>query len=398
MTADLALLTEKKVAVRAAGRERTSALARVAAWGALIALFAFTLEATCRIEDWVRYRTPLFSPIISQSDLIVRDADGVHGRPNARFQKWVMNALGTRGPEASLVKRPGTQRVVAIGASETFGLYESPGKEYPRQLEDTLNRRLARDACTNPEAQRFEVLNAGMPGMSLPTIEQDVRNRVRRFGADFIVLYPTPAQYLTDDAPRPTPPDSARGAGDLSRVEMLHPRIVARLRNQLKDALPEFVKTWMRRRETENHLAANPPGWRFTSVPAERLTQYEADLRSLIGAVRSTGAVPVVATHANAFMQRGFNDRDLLLAWERFYPRAPGRVIVAFDSAARAVTLRVAIDSSARVVDLAARLSSESGSVFSDFAHFTDRGAAIVADVLAPPILAAVEARAGCGT
>src|SRR5947209_1949044 len=67
-------------------------------WIALIGLFAFTLEMTCRIEDWLRFRTSLLSPITSQDDLFVHDETGIHGRPNVRFRKWVMNGLGTRGP------------------------------------------------------------------------------------------------------------------------------------------------------------------------------------------------------------------------------------------------------------------------------------------------------------
>jgi hypothetical protein len=307
-----------------------------------------------------------------------------------------MNALGTRGPDVPLVKPRGTLRVVVIGASETFGLYESPGKEYPRQLEDTLNSRLARDACASSPARRVEVLNAALPGMSLPTIEQDVRNRIRRFGADVVVLYPTPVQYLDDDSPRPTPPDSAAGAGDRSAVQMLHPRIANRLRDELKNSLPEFVKTWMRQRETDAYVRSKPRGWRFASVPTDRLSQYDADLRRLIGTIRSIGAVPIVATHANAFMQRGFRNGDLLLAWERFYPRAPGRIIVAFDSVARTVTLRAAADSSAATVDLATRLATGAAPMFSDFSHFTDYGAAIVADALAPAILTSVHARTAC--
>lgn len=401
MTADLALLTEEEEQTLAPSVDtaRQSTLGASIRWGALGMLFLLTLELTCRVEDWIRFRTPLFSPIGSQTDLLVRDADGVHGRPNVRFQKWAMNALGTRGPAASLVKEPGTTRVVVVGASETFGLYESPGKEYPRQLEDSLNHGLAsRTACSASGTRRYEVLNAALPGMSLPTIDEDVRNRVRRFGADVIVVYPTPAQYLEDEPPRAAAPDSSGHVAEPSLAQALRPRIVHRLREQIKTALPDLVKTWMRRRETEQYVHAHPAGWRFSSVPADRLAQYGADLRHLIGTIRSTGAVPVVATHANVFMQRGRSDRDLLLAWERFYPRAPGAVIVAFDSAARAETLRAAADSSVATVDLATRLSASPRAAFSDFSHFSDEGAAIVAGTLAPSILSKAESRMACGS
>ena len=70
----------------------------------LAILFAFSLEAACRIEDWVGFRTPIFARERSQADLLVRDAMGMHGRPGGRFQKWLLNSFGMRGPEVSRVK------------------------------------------------------------------------------------------------------------------------------------------------------------------------------------------------------------------------------------------------------------------------------------------------------
>jgi hypothetical protein len=127
------------------------------------------------------------------------------------------------------------------------------------------------------------------------------------------------------------------------------------------------------------------------------LAQYDRDLRAVIGTIRSVGAVPVVSTHGNAFMQPGFTDRHLLAAWEKFYPRATGAVIVAFDSAAKGVTLDAASDSAVAVVDIARRVSASSGAaVFSDFSHFTDEGAALVADALASALLVASNALNAC--
>lgn len=365
-------------------------------WIGLAVVFIVVLELTCRIEDWFRFRTPLFTPITSQSDLMVRDREGIHGRPNARFQKWVMNGLGTRGPEATLAKPPGSVRVVVVGASESFGLSESPGMEFPRQLEDTLGRWLAR-RCRTTGVQRFEVLNAALPGMSLPTIEQDVHNRIRRFNADVILLYPTPEQYLDEEPPRAAIPDSAADSHALSPTRVLYPRIIARARNEAKTVVPDFVMTWLRRRGTSAYISERPTGWRFTSTPSDRLERYDADLRGFIATVRSLGATPLIATHANVFMRPGAPDPHLLFAWEKFYPRATGPVIIAFDSVARELTLNAARDSAISVVDLAPRLASANTVPFSDFVHFTDSGAAIVASALAPAVLTASGVGESCG-
>src|SRR4051812_33348834 len=88
-------------------RDRTVRLIEYASLGAI---FLVSLEATVRIEDRLRYGTPFLSPILSQNDLMLVDASGVHGRPEARYQKWAMNALGMRGPEVAAMKSATTIR------------------------------------------------------------------------------------------------------------------------------------------------------------------------------------------------------------------------------------------------------------------------------------------------
>jgi len=376
------------------GRGRAAAV-QIAWRAALCVMFGVTAEIACRIEDRLRFGMPLFTPITSHVDLMVRDADGIHGRPNARFEKWSMNALGTRGPAAALVKSDSTARVVVVGASETFGLYESPDREYPRQLEDSLNHFIAKRRCP---IRRFEVLNAALPGMSLPTIEQDLRTRVARFGADVVVLYSSPVAYLVDEPPRAATPDSSGRVSILPWTGALHSRFFDRLRSQVKELLPDFAATWLRRRDTERQLQSKPAGWRFASPPIDRLEEYESDLRRVIGTIRRSGATPILMTHANRFSVPGAADRGMLVAWEKFYPRAPGNVIVAFDAEARGVTLRVASDSAVPIVDLVHAVArTGANDLFADFAHFTDRGAGVVAGVLLGPVLETALHGKDCG-
>jgi hypothetical protein len=356
---------------------------------ALAVLFAFSLEAACRIEDWVQFRTPIFARERSQQDLLVRDALGMHGRPGGRFQKWSLNAFGMRGPEVSQAKPARVIRVVTAGASETFGLYESPGREYPRQLEDTLNARL-RDlpiACGKWSAQ---VLNAAMPGMSLPTIDQDIRLRVHPLNPDFVVLYATPPAYLYDAAPVVASPDSLNQiAPPLPARNALFPRVADRLRTQIKSLLPAVLQDRIRQHEIRVMLDSHPRDWRFTSVPADRVKAFEADLRHTVGSIRSTGAIPVLVTHGNRFAGAAKTDVGELRQWEKFYPRASGQTIVAFDSAARLTTIAVARDSRAVLIDLATTLGRSHGAAFADYSHFTDLGAGLAAGAVGGSILAA---------
>ena len=364
-------------------------LSRIGETLALATLFAFSLEAACRIEDWVEFRTAIFARERSQEDLLVRDRLGMHGRPAGHFQKWSLNALGMRGPEVASPRPPFVLRVVTAGASETFGLYESPGREYPRQLEDTLNARL-RDHRTACGVGRAQVLNAAMPGMSLPTIDQDIRLRVKQLDPDVVVLYATPSAYLDDAVPVAARPDSTNHAAQrLPPRYALMPRVAARIRVQLKALLPTVFQDRIRRKEISAMVAHHPANWRFDSVPVERLKMFEADLRQAVGSIRSAGATPVLVTHANRFVGSAILDVATLRAWEKFYPRASGRTIAAFDSAARLRTIAVARDSVAVLVDLAPTLARTQGRAFADYSHFTDFGAALVAASVSGSILAA---------
>ncbi len=362
-------------------------LARAGEAVALAILFGLSLEGACRVEDWIQFRTPVFALERSQEDLLLRDSLGMHGRPGGHFQKWSLNALGMRGPEVSAGKSSHVLRVVTAGASETFGLYESPGLEYPRQLEDSLNAHLSSGGIAGCEV-RAQVLNSAMPGMSLPTIEQDIRLRVAPLKPDFVVLYATPSAYLDDALPVAARPDSSNSARrSLPWRYALLPRVADRIRVQLKALLPTVVQDRIRRRQIAAMLAEHPAGWRFESVPPERLQRFEADLRQAVGVIRATGATPVLMTHANRFVGSGTPDAAAMRAWEKFYPRASGETIVAFDSVARLVTMSVARDSQSVLVDLAPTLAQTHGSAFADFSHFTDLGSALAASNVTRSIL-----------
>src|SRR6185503_11818868 len=71
-----------------------------------------------------------------------------------------VNSLGFRGREVSVVKPPGTIRIVSMGASIGFGWTVNDDETYPAQLEKMLNERVAANGGTG----RYEVLNFGVGG------------------------------------------------------------------------------------------------------------------------------------------------------------------------------------------------------------------------------------------
>ncbi|HEX5410120.1 MAG TPA: hypothetical protein VFW89_10155 [Gemmatimonadaceae bacterium] len=399
--ADLSAIPAGARGMSDTGLARTGALARAVARSVevagLLAIFGISFEMTARLQDWVRFRMPILSTVTAEEDLMVRDASGAHGRPNAQYRKWIMDSLGLRGPDVPVTKPAGSVRVIVTGASETFGLYESPDQEYARQLEDTLNARLHAGACPGRTPVRFEVLNAAFAGMTLPTVSQDVRARLARLRPDIVVFYPSPAQYLDVRAPAAATPDSSGKSNELPRMNVLHPRSLDALRDEVKSLMPGPLLSWLRRRSVQATLRQHPAGWRYTSIPVTRLARFDGDLRDLVGTVRTIGAEPVLATHATAFSRPRADSAALIQAWERFAPRATGNVIIAFDDTARVTTMRAAADSNVLVSDVSMALARAPGDNFADFVHFTDHGAAIVANALAPTILQAAGRRAECG-
>jgi lysophospholipase L1-like esterase len=351
----------------------------------LVCVFMLAFEVTFRIAERIRYGTPFFARVVDEEGLVVRDSLGMHGRANVRYQKWSMNELGLRGPSATRIKRRGTLRIITLGASETFGLYEQEGNEYPRALQDTLLRRLSVSRAAMCSGQSVEVLNAATPGMTLPTIAQDVRLRLGSLRPDIVSIYPTPPQYLAPDAPKTAA--RSRVAIGLPISNAYYPRSLDGARSEFKRLLPDALLAGIAQVTLHTERNHHPAGWLYESVPSDRLGAFESDLRNVVGSIRSIGAKPVLITHGNAFMRTDHPSPEELNMELRFHQRATPHTLLAFDSAARAVTLRVARDSDVTVVDAAQSLSTGRGGVFADFLHFTDYGAARMASVIADSLL-----------
>jgi hypothetical protein len=366
-----------------ARRQRVSGQT-VARWAALLLLGLATLEVASRVEDRVAYGMPLLSRIRNSGDLVIRDTAAPRGRPNAVFRRWRLDSLGFRGPEVSRVAEPGTFRIVVTGASETFGLYEATGKEYPRQLEHALQVRLEKQ-CAGRERPKVEVINAALPGMALPSMTAHLLNVIAPLNPQLVVLYPSPGFYLNPRAPTSA---VARQPVDTSLpiAAALTLRFPERVTTQLKSLLPDPVATWLRERAIARQERRYPQGWKFVEVPPERLARMEEDLRALLGAARHAAPHVMLVGHVNATMQPGFDERGLLVSWENQFPRARGDVIAQFHARALEISRAVASDSSVDFVDVVSDFDGQWDEAFADFVHFTDAGARLFAHRLADSI------------
>lgn len=78
---------------------------------------------------------------------------------------YEINSHGFRAPDFEIAKAPGVVRVVALGASSTFGYGSNDNETYPSQLQARLNER-----CKSQ--QKFEVINLGIPHLTSSMIRE----------------------------------------------------------------------------------------------------------------------------------------------------------------------------------------------------------------------------------
>lgn len=347
---------------------------RTSAWiGFVAAVFVIVAEVTSRVDDAVRSGAPLLaSP--SSTDLTIQDSLGTRGRPSARYQKWRLNTAGFRSHEISFTPRPDCVRIAVMGASETFGYAESPGKEFPAQLADSLNR----NGC-------YEVMNTAVTGLPLTGQVQLWENWVSRFQPSVVVIYASPAFYLSNDPPMFASP---RRGGTASSVIIRSPGFSSRLLAHMKDRIdyPDFIQRRRVMKRIANAINGQPGDWFYQSVPDDRLVLFRQHLDSLLSNVRARGAVPVLVTHAMRFGNRlDSEDRDLLRSWRQFTPRATETVLMRFELETAESVRDLARERAVPLADVAAVMTGQR-KWFADFTHFNDEGAGVIAGSIAKAV------------
>ena len=187
------------------------------------------------------------------------------------------NALGLRDAE---VAEDGRQRILAIGDSCTFGWGVEQDKAYPQLLQQRLDR--------GPQAGRYRVINAGVPGYT----SYHGRLYLAERG---VALKPTVviAGYGFNDI---VPTGDVRATLDWQR------RIMPLLR--LDDTLLDWSRLWRWLRiKTGRSL---PPDGPLRSTPE----QYGENIREIVRLAREAGAQVVLID----FLARSSPQREHLAA------------------------------------------------------------------------------------
>lgn len=318
-----------------------------------------TLEVAARVEDRVRYGAGLTGAYDIDS-IFTNDENGRHGRPNASYLRWRLNEVGYRGPAL----RSGTYRIACLGSSETFGLYESPSKEWPRQLEDKLSAIYG--------AGGIEVVDTAYPGLSVATSVEHLPRMLALVKPQMVVIYPSYTPYI-DPPARPNP--GRLTVTSLSRSAKEAPfvwRAFGRFNTLIKATLPEEMQHRLRLWQVENqalHLKV------MERLPEENVTRFREDLDALVTRLQESGVRVVLVTHANRFgAQVRDEDREFLSDWRKFFPDLKEEGLLDMEHRMSGTVRSVAAEREIPLVDAAQHMPGGARN-FAEFVHFTDAGA-----------------------
>jgi hypothetical protein len=338
-----------------------------------IGIFLGSAEISCRVDNWIQLGIPIMATPDHQRDLTLSDAFGTRGKPNGRYKKWRLNQFGFRGPEIHLDPTAECTRIIVLGASEIFGLYESERKEVPAKLASALNQ----GGC-------YEVVNAAMPGMTVKTMVHYWEAWCARFRPSIVVVYPSPLFYLSESPPPRTAPKIMATPSPQSEATPIGSRLLFQMRDVID--FPDFIQ----RKRNDRIMAARTSGksedWLFRVLPQDRIDLFSADLAELVASIRAYGSQPILLTHAvrSAIPPRPADFDDLHSA-RVHVPRATTAAIVAFEVAASQATIALGASQALEVIDVAGVMNGKR-EWFADLVHFNDSGAAVIANLVAERI------------
>jgi hypothetical protein len=350
----------------------------LAGWGLFAVIVGSMCEVGARLDDWFFEGVPvLASP--SFPALFTSDETGMRlGVPGARWKKVQLNNLGLRGPDVPVERREGCSRWMFLGASETFGDPAVSNREYPARVRALT----AGGPCR-------EILNTAFPALDVRAITRYYQFYMARYKPDVVFIYPPTHFYLGEVAPRNTTPPAAATAAAAPKAASLLER--SRFFERLKDTaeVPAFIQKRRVQRWIEAAERDHDAAWHFTTVPQERLDMLADDLRILVELVRSTGAEPVLMTHAVrvASPPRAEDVRELY-AMRVYVPRASEEVLAGFEYAAAGRVRAVAAETHTRLIDVAQVMNGRRDR-FVDLVHFSNEGndevAHLIVKRMSPP-------------
>lgn len=349
-------------------------------YGSVTVLFLAIVEFSARLDDWVRYRAPLWGRYDSQL-LRTYDPDGIRiNIPNGRFEKWRNNNFGFRGPDITLKKQDGVRRVICLGTSETYGLYETENREWPAQLRDYL-----------ADKGRYEVINGATVGLPFADYPAYVDKYILPFEPDLVVLLIEPtshaarvARLANNPAAAAAPPANPVGRGLSPASIKENIRTLPKLQQAIKGFLPASWMQAYRARDARRNIVAAESFYLkgkapLDMVPERFLEIYREDLTRVIDQLRERGIGVILCTYPSLLSRDSISKYETVyLEGRRFVVELSVEGMIAAMEQYNRLSRLVAGEMGLPLVDLAATIP-RTDDCFADHVHYTDRGAELVA-------------------
>jgi len=309
--------------------------------------------------------------------VLAEDSSGIrHNIPGVKYGKWEINSLGFRGKEVDLKKKEGQIRIVCLGGSETFGVFESKDREWPSQLGEMLRN----------QSPRVEVINASVAGLTLKWKRAYVEKYVLPLKPDIMITTQGALLPITD---------LMRGVGSkrlgikVKRKNVLRKfatenRVILIMGETIKRSLPEGLSTYFRLRRLRSKVKEKERKHLANKQPMDKLhdniiLEFEEDLRSFIEYLKENHIAPILLTYPTLFtnMNKNFY-RYLLLSIRRLCVELSEDGIIDASEKLNDSIRRIAKIQNVALIDND-HLMPKTQEYFVDYSHYTEKGAEFIA-------------------
>ena len=326
-------------------------------------------EIGSRLDDWIKYGTPVFNEPNLESELKISDSNGVRGKPFGKFQAVSLNGQGFRGP--ALLAKGEVPRVIVLGASEAFGSTTTKKDEFPSVLRGMLPSK--------------EVVNTSIIGMTAGSMADYWSKHVVALAPADVIVICNPYFYLRKDALEtavsvPGIPSAPPRVQNVATFKM-QSRFLPRLKNQIfvPDIVNDFRQSWK-----SNEVLSRQKIVVSDDFPEDCLDRYISDVEKLVRQISEScrGEVFVLTYPIAASTDNIDRAKSYLLNFRNIRPGFTDAAITRYGEEANRRLRETAWHEGVQLLDIATLLSGKT-ELFRDLVHYNENGSRAVAEGIA---------------
>ena len=274
-----------------------------------------------------------------------------------------INSLGFRGPEIPQPKPAGTLRVAFVGASTTFCA--------SLDQEDVWAGKVIERLAAHYPDQRFDYVNAGVPGYVAESSARNLAFRVAPLAPDIVIIY-----HATNDLS-----SNGRAAAKRAGWQGAHGEQQLSWLSQysvLVYLLEKNLKVWTAQRRASDLARADAA--KIEVPPAALAEPFEADLRALVAEAQAVADQVVLVTFSPRVRQEQSTEVRAEAAVTSLYymPFMSLQGLIDGFAAYNEVIRKVGRDADVLVIGGEHEIPG-TGEYYVDSVHFTARGGARMA-------------------